>query len=101
MIYGLGWTAAIGRLILAVVLSLEFTLIILLIWKPDLGIMGSVILLGVFSGIVLTLYIMGVQKNCGCFGRLVRDQIGPVKIGQNLGLMLLLIASWFLRKEDV
>lgn len=83
----------------SVIISLEFTLILLLIFKPTSGLFLSFLAL-VFSTIsIFWLYVTGFTEMCGIFGDFMLREIGPSKIMQNIGLILLLFSSWSIRKS--
>lgn len=82
----------------SLLIATEITMIGLLIFKPDTGIIWSAVLLLFFTIGIGVLHAVGIRDLCGCFGNFLVDEIGPAKILQNTGLALLLFSSWKARK---
>lgn len=88
----------LGKILLALVLSMESTAIVFLLWQPREGILLSIAELSIFTIVIFLLYLKGVQNSCACFGNLVESKIGPLKMIQNVGLIILLAVCLQLRK---
>jgi len=87
------------EVVLTLLIVTESIMVWLLAFKPNIGLLFSAILLLLFSAIIVVLNAIGIRELCGCFGDAITDDIGIAKILQNLGLALLLISSWRLRKS--
>ncbi len=87
------------ELFFSFLLTAEFFMVVLLVVSPRKGILGSSLLLFIVTIMVAWLHINGFNEPCGFFGDLIMDEIGPAKILQNTGLILLLISSLYLRKN--
>lgn len=83
----------------SIVISLEFTLILLLIINPTFGLFLSGVTLTISTIFIFWLYLTGFTEMCGIFGDFMLKEIGPSKILQNIGLILLLFSSWSIRKS--
>ena len=83
----------------SIVISLEFTLILLLLKKPTAGLLLSGVTLTISTFFIFWLYMTGFTEMCGIFGDFMLREIGPSKIVQNVGLILLLFSSWSIRKS--
>ena len=99
LFYSLNLPKLVPELIFALFVSSEFVLTLLLIKKPQKGVFASIIFLSVLTIGVFYLYMIGFSDPCGFFGGIVMDEIGPSKIFQNFGLILLLFSSFYLRKK--
>jgi len=98
MINALNPPAFTTEIIFSLLISTEISMIGLLIFKPDTGIICSAVLLIFFTIAIGVLHAVGIRDLCGCFGDFLVDEIGPAKILQNTGLALLLFSSWKARK---
>lgn len=89
----------IPEALFSIVISMEFTLILLLIMKPTVGLLLSSVMFSISTLVIFWLYISGFTELCGMFGDFMLREIGPSRIVQNIGLILLLVSSWFIRRE--
>ncbi len=89
----------IPEVLFSIIISLEFTLILLLIKKPTFGLFLSGLTFTISTFFIIWLYLTGFTEMCGIFGDFMLKEIGPSKILQNIGLILLLFSSWSIRKS--
>ena len=95
--FSLGHDAAHGILIGLIIL--EAVTALLLIVRPRLGVPVATGLLVLITLVVTWLYLAGIHENFGCFGSLIKDQIGPIKIALNAIFLTILSLSWWLERD--
>lgn len=97
--YSLDFPDFFPELIFSFLLTAELFMVVLLLVSPMKGIIESTLFLVIVTIMVFWLYVNGFNEPCGFFGDLVMDEIGPAKMLQNTGLILLLLSSWYFRKS--
>ncbi|MEO1023041.1 MAG: MauE/DoxX family redox-associated membrane protein [Bacteroidota bacterium] len=91
----------IPEILLSSLIVFECIMVGLLIAKPELGLLASAAILTLFAVIIGILQMMGIHELTGCFAYLIESEVGYIKILQNIGIALLLLASWAYRNEQV
>lgn len=86
------------EIFLSLFLAIEVTLVWMLIFKPNDGILYSAWVLVLFTILIGVLHAIGICELCSDEDILMRV-LGPGKIHQNVGAALLLYSSWMIRKS--
>jgi putative oxidoreductase len=90
-------------IIIAAVLSLlEIGLGLLLMFrcKPKLVLSVTLVLFAVFLAFSIYGTIVGMNNDCGCFGRIIKSEIGWKMVGRNIIILLAIIGVNKLQKKE-
>ena len=84
--------------VLSFIVTIEFIMVFLLLYKPRKGTLSSAWVLIAFTILIGVLHGIGIRELCSDEDVLMK-YLGPATVLQNIGISLLLFYSWMLCKE--
>ncbi|MEP1118887.1 MAG: MauE/DoxX family redox-associated membrane protein [Balneola sp.] len=86
--------------ILAFFITIELSLLTLLFFKPNKGILYSAYFFILYTALIGILHLIGIRELCGN-KEVISTVLGLSQILQNIGIVILLLSSWYIKNKTI